>query len=115
MTPTPPSTSLNVSATTMTPSPSPIKKRPRAKEPKTDPKILARQRELYHKRKERQKNDPNFGKKDKLVKMVKLDQQGKSQKRNCKILNFSKALMKYWELKYMIQFILYKFRLWMFE
>ena len=61
-TPTPPSTSLNVSATTITPSPSPIKKRPRAKEPKTDPKILARQRELYHKRKERQKNDPNFGK-----------------------------------------------------
>ena len=94
-TPTPPSTSLNVSATTITPSPSPIKKRPRAKEPKTDPKILARQRELYHKRKERQKNDPNFGKKDKLVKMVKLDQQGKSQKRNYKILSFGKALMRY--------------------
>jgi len=74
-TPTPLNASLNVSATTITPSPSPIKKRPRAKEPKTDPKILARQRELYHKRKERQKNDPNFGKKDKLVKMVKLDQQ----------------------------------------
>ena len=69
-TPTPPAPSNVPNAT---PSPSPIKKRPRAKEPKTDPKILARQRELYHKRKERQKNDPNFGKKDKqLVKMVKL-------------------------------------------
>jgi len=65
---------VTTTTTTTIATPSPLKKRPRAKEPKTDPKILARQRELYHKRKERQKNDPNFSKKDKLVKMVKLDQ-----------------------------------------
>ena len=51
-----------------------MKKRSRSKEPKTDPKILARQRELYHRRKERQKNDPTFAKKEKVL--VKMDHKG---------------------------------------